>query len=414
MKSLRFHHLFTILIALLTLLALSGAAYAIGRSLGYIPGLGVVDQSAPLRVLVEPISQTQDGITITVKDAIASADKTIVAYVIENIPPENLSPAEDVPCPNWPQLQLPDGTLYELKEGDGNIHEMRLIYAPLPADVRNATLLIPCIQGAEPVTLPLPENWKLPLRFITVSQDLTVLPVIEVTPSSISETDAALKNPMSITKIIDTGDNYILIGEFQPPPPQPNESDSGAIGLRVTDGNRQDILFEGFPQDTSMPTPISPTAETWAVKFSKDFVPPVHIIYAKQYILTNPSSEAVEFEFDAGENPQIVRTWQMNKEFTLAGHKFILDSIVASPSNFYKFNFTSTDQSIYSVDVMIDDYPPDGVGGGMDADMVGMSGGVWSMPVGPYRELPKGRLKVTLSHLWYLGETKEWTIDWQP
>ena len=40
-----------ILVTLLILLALSGVAYAIGKSLGYIPGLGVVDLNAPFRIL---------------------------------------------------------------------------------------------------------------------------------------------------------------------------------------------------------------------------------------------------------------------------------------------------------------------------------------------------------------------------
>ncbi len=45
---------------------LSGVAYAIGRSLGYIPGTGIVEQGAPIRVLAEPVSLTRDGITLTI------------------------------------------------------------------------------------------------------------------------------------------------------------------------------------------------------------------------------------------------------------------------------------------------------------------------------------------------------------
>ena len=412
MQTLRTRPLMAALIALLILLMLSGVTYAIGRSLGYIPGMGIVDQSLPLRVLAEPVSQTQDGITITVKDAVISSDKTIITYIIENIPPDKLSPVTDVPCPDWPQLRLPDGTFYKLSGGEGNVHEMRLIYAPLPAEDQNATLLIPCIQGAEPGVLPLPENWELALRFIPAPPDMTVFPVIELAPSPVVETSATEKNPLTITKIIDTGDNYILTGEFQVPPPS-GQIDSGVYGLRITDGNGQDIPFEGFPQDIGMPTRTSLNAEVWSVKFGKGFVPPIHITYTKQYILADTSQETVEFEFDAGENPQAVRTWQIDKEFTLAGHTFTLTSIVALPSNSYEFNFTSTDNSIYSVDVVIEGYPPDVMGGGMDASAIGTTGS-WGVPVGPYRELPRGKLKVILSQLWYIGEIKDWTLSWEP
>ena len=68
MTILRARPFVAMLIALLILLALSGVVYALGRVFGYIPGIGLVDQSAPIRVLAEPVSQTRDGITITISD----------------------------------------------------------------------------------------------------------------------------------------------------------------------------------------------------------------------------------------------------------------------------------------------------------------------------------------------------------
>ena len=52
--------------------------YAAVRQLfGYIPGVGIVDQSAPIRVLAEPVAVTRSGITLTVTEALLSADKTV-------------------------------------------------------------------------------------------------------------------------------------------------------------------------------------------------------------------------------------------------------------------------------------------------------------------------------------------------
>ncbi|NOH02712.1 MAG: DUF4179 domain-containing protein [Chloroflexi bacterium] len=386
---------------------------ALRRLFGYIPGMGVIDQSAPLRVLAEPVSQTRDGITITVKEAVISSDKTIVKFALDGIPSDKLSPINEVVCPQRPTLRLPDGTLLKLTGGEGNVlaptYEMRLVYEPIPADIHDATLLIPCIERAASGVLP--EDWELPLHFVSAPPDMAVMSVMEVTPAPASETGTAENNPLRITKVIDLGDSYILTGEFQAPPPS-GQSDSGVYGLRITDGNGQEVRFEGFPQDIGMPTPTSPTAETWSVKFNKDFVPPVHITYTKQYILADPSPETVEFEFDTGENPHEGQIWQLNKEFLLAGRTFTLVSVGALPDS-YEFNFASTDNSIYRVDVVIDGHPPDIMGGGMDAGMVGASGS-WSVSAGPYRELPKGKLKVILSHPWFIGEIKNWTIDWQP
>jgi len=387
---------------------------ALRHLLGYIPGLGVVDQNTPFYVLAEPVSQTRAGITITVKDAVISSDKTIIRFIIENVPPDKLSPITDVTCPQWPELRLQDGTPLKLNGGDGNVlasnYEMRLIYAPMPADVENATLLIPCIQRAAPGVLP--ENWELSLRFIPAPPDMTVLPVIEITPSAVSETGTITKNPLSITRVIELDDGYILTGEFLPPPTAPQEVDSGLYALKITDGNGRDLSFEGFPQDIDAPSPTSPAAQVWAVKFSKGFVQPLHITYTTEYIRIDPSQESAGFEFDAGENPQEGQIWNVNKEFRLAGRIFTLNSIVALP-NSYEFNFASTDTGIYSVGVDIDGYPPDLNGGGMDAGAVGYTGS-WSVPVGPYSELPRGELKVIISRLWVIGDTKEWTINWQP
>src|SRR5512139_2923119 len=84
MSTLRTRPFVTVILALIVLLTLSGVAYAIGRSLGYIPGLGIIDQSSPLRVLAEPAMQTREGITVTVKEAVLGADQTILVVSFDN------------------------------------------------------------------------------------------------------------------------------------------------------------------------------------------------------------------------------------------------------------------------------------------------------------------------------------------
>ena len=61
MKTRRTRPLVAIDLALLTLLALTGVVYAIGKSLGYIPGIGVVNQDAPIRVLADPVTTSHNG-----------------------------------------------------------------------------------------------------------------------------------------------------------------------------------------------------------------------------------------------------------------------------------------------------------------------------------------------------------------
>ncbi|MBK7317300.1 hypothetical protein [Candidatus Villigracilis affinis] len=221
MTTLRARPFVAILIALLILLTLSGVVYAIGRSLGYIPGIGIVDQSTPIRVLAEPVSQTRDGITITVSDVVLTSSKTVVVYTVDNIPQEKLSRDVAVPgCGSKPEEHtllttsenlIPKDLGYEMS-GWGAGYKVRHIFAPLPADINDAVLIIPCIEGSLQGTLP--ENWELPLQFIPAPPDMTVVPVVEVTPSQ----EPTGREPTETEKIVETEKGFILIGTFNSRP----------------------------------------------------------------------------------------------------------------------------------------------------------------------------------------------------
>ena len=86
MFTFRTRPLLAMLTTLFVLLALSGTTYALGRSLGYFPGLGVVEQDAPFYVLENPVSQTRDGITVNVQQAILNMDQMSLMFTVENIP----------------------------------------------------------------------------------------------------------------------------------------------------------------------------------------------------------------------------------------------------------------------------------------------------------------------------------------
>ena len=87
MQILRTKPALMLLVVLLVVSLLTGVAYAIGRSLGYIPGFGLVEQGAPIRVLKAPVSVTRQGVTVAVKSAILTADRISIEYSITGVPP---------------------------------------------------------------------------------------------------------------------------------------------------------------------------------------------------------------------------------------------------------------------------------------------------------------------------------------
>lgn len=78
------------LLAVMLVLLFAGPRKVVARiqeMIGYVPGYGFVDLDA-VRILPAPVSMTQDGVTMTVKQVIAGPEETIVVIGGEGLPPE--------------------------------------------------------------------------------------------------------------------------------------------------------------------------------------------------------------------------------------------------------------------------------------------------------------------------------------
>lgn len=234
MTTLRTRPVMAMLIAFLILLTLSGVAYAIGRSLGYLPGLGVVDQNTPFRILEKPVSATRDRVTVTVKKAVLNTDQALIVFTIEGVPPDTQSfgmiPGSKM-CEAMPELRFSNDEAVAVLGGGENTlieggYESQFKYLHIPLNATDATLYIPCIMTARGMGI-LPENWELPLHFVAappnidlgvtpivvnnpqmIPQDTpTVVPAVESTSSP--EPDPAQKDRLSVLQVIDMGVFYL-------------------------------------------------------------------------------------------------------------------------------------------------------------------------------------------------------------
>ena len=441
---LRTHPLAVILLVLFILLVLSGVVYALGRSLGYIPGFGVVDQNVPMRILAEPVSQTRDGITITIDEILLTSDKMFLTVTAENIPNNLMLPMSDtttVTCEgNW-VYQLPDGSQLKFEREGGNGSEEPFDngdltklsyrgrgYAKLSVpininEITDITLHIPCVTS-DILAGSLPENWEFHLKFIPAPEGMLeeiALPVIEYTPSPVptNVTDMPQVNPITVTKVIDTGDSYILTGEFVPPPG--STLSDRCCDLRLFDGNGQEIVGE-MPMDIDPGTPTvnTPFAFTWVRQFKKEGITlPVTVNVRDLHW----KSISMPFEFDAGVNPQPGDEYQVNQPFEVDGRTVLLERVrVVSPQmpsaeGGYAFLFTwlADNRGIGIDDISIEGYPP--------SINSGFSGGGWSgqEPTGrdgvnfsvEFNPMPKGKL--TADFTFNVAYDKQvWTLDWQP
>lgn len=396
MQTLRARPALAILFAILALLLFSGAAYAIGRLTGYIPSVGLIDQSTPLRVLAEPVTVTRDGIALTVEQVVLSADKTVVIVKIEGVPMEAYPNTENDPgCIGTANLQLPDGTVLEggnIRGGNLSSFRGRMEYGPFPVGLNEAVLRIDCIGGT--LTGALPENWEVPIRFTPAPPGLTLVPVIDV-PTPTPQPGATVEPaPIMLEKAIQIDDQYILMGKLEAQTP-----DGGIelTGYQMTDANGKEV-FASFPTIEGLPS------YDWGFQFKGDTVAyPITLTFTGRTITLIPNA-TTEFEFDAGENPQPGQEWVLNRDLEIAGHTVRLVSIMTENDG-YSFNF-ETDSDVNSLSVAIPGYDVMGGGGGG-------AEGRFSTSIA-FAQLPIGKLRIVFSDLTVFGETQTWQIQWQP
>lgn len=399
--------LFTLVIAVV-LISVPGAANAMRRLLGYIPGVGIVEQSAPIRVLAEPVSLTREGVTVSVNRAILTADRTQIDYGVSGVPLSAYPQGESVSgCIEREYLRLPDGTKIEVE-------------APTPADVNEATFVLPCIFNTLPGTVP--TDWELTLRFIPAPPDLKVMPVIDVTPTAqeipterltlIEKEDTVTPSPaqavtIAVQKVIETGDDYILIGAVRP---QLGNNQSIAVtGAPVIHDAAGSKVAYTFPQDINeyqiLDLGKGDQSFSFQIKAAGIAFPLTIEIPGKIITPADPDATA-ELTFDAGPNPQPGQEWTLNQEIELAGHTLTLVSITADSPNGYGFRF-ETNRDIASLSVQIDGYTP--IGGGGGGDYQGMINQSLA-----FAEQPKGNLKIVFSRLMLASETQFWQGRWSP
>ncbi len=396
MQTLRAKPALIILFVLLALTLLSGVVYAVSRSLGYIPGVGIVEQGGQLRALAEPVSVTREGITLTVQQAVLSPDKTVIQYTLENIPPEAYPNTEDViGCIRTPELHLPDGQILSIIQGGGG-YTLSFTFLPIPANVHEVVFILPCISNTLPGRAP--ENWEISLRFVPAPPDLTILPVIELptpTPQASAETPPTRIDsapvPFQIVQALQVGEDVVLLG-------QTLQTAQGWIQLhtiRLTDAAGQ-LVF------TTPPTVEGLPAFDWGVQFKAG--PPGPFTFTLEGSLTQtlPNTRA-EVMFDAGPNPQPGQTWTLNQPIEIGGRAVTLVSVQTDSANGYSFQFHAQ-PDVAGLSISIDGHTAVGGGGG------GAQGNFSASVM--YETLPKGQLRLLLSDLTFTSPIQTWTLIW--
>ena len=383
----------------------------------YIPGVGIVDTNAPIRVLAEPVTVEKNGITIEVISAVLTGKETHIDYEVVGVP-ESAYPAQNdsLGCIKSDYLQLPDGKQLEYETGVYLSDPAKINFMPVPADVNEAILVIPCIMNTLPDSVP--ENWEIPLRFVPAPSDLPLMPVLEVSPSPQAQTLEQQITPddtsgtvvssegsaVVVDKVIETTDGYILLGRLQilegvtiiP---------AGAFEIRDASGKVVDHIY---PNDINLDLPKeNPNEIPWATQIKTDGLTyPLTISFPMMMIYQPDPSAAAEFEFDAGSNPQAGQELALQQDVQLLGHTLKLISVKVGSRNGFDFTFQA-DPEVYGASIQIEGYNSIGILGGGNED------GKFERSLA-FTETPTGRLKVIVSRLALIDKEVTLQGQWSP
>jgi hypothetical protein len=316
----------------LFVLALSACViFAAGRSFGYIPGIGMVEQSGGIRILREPVSATQNGVSVTVEKVVADSTRTSILYRIEGVydPPR---------CTEPPALRLPDGSrLTFLGGGGGGMDsagggfETLYTFPPIPAQILSVTFLSPCqLPSIELTLIHASADYASPAIKRTAAFDSSGPPppvASAYAPATIA-TPFPLKTGLYLDQVFELESAYILIGNFTDTGDLPGrlitENPLAATGIYFTDSSGGRVPF--IPWYDIQPPAESANVWYWAYEIPKPVKGPLTITVPGIRIATE---EFVQIPQDVGQDPRPGQTWGLDASVKLGGHIFFLEDVTA-------------------------------------------------------------------------------------
>lgn len=343
-----------ILFLMITIVIIVGPKQVLAQAqalLGYVPGFGFVD-IADTRLLLAPVSQTQQGVTVTVKQVLSNQDGTYVVLRVDGLPSkeeiladirssmqetgQDWSTGEPEIWRTEASLTLADGKVFEDSGFGGAPWEGYYIFPPLPKGELQLTFATDRIPGI--LAERAPGNWSfdLQLGYVSETQEAPALEdyvpgsgmggsLLSVSvPMNISSTsDAMFGFSLELVEVIYADTETALRIRFNGIPDCGLAHPCYFNGQLIDDlGTSYPIIYgpsSGFQSDGSYLVTFEPlTSEASALTFSATEIG-LNMAIESQSILVN-----------MGENPQ-------------AGEAFLIDqtiSVLGVPVTFKEVSIT--------------------------------------------------------------------------
>lgn len=395
MQTLRARPALVFLLAILALALLAGAAYAIGRLSGYIPGFGfTTGDPGSVYMLAEPVEITHEGITLRALQA--TSDSQRFSVTVEQV--GQVESTSDFIYP-FVAVILPDGQEIEFRESSGDQENNRQVnifeFAPLPPGTseislryaiternrsilwqaelplhlrrgRDDEIIPPPAQGPwQPISSQSQAGLRLVLENVAAASDKTILQVA----LRFDQPDMSLNNDWNVLLKDSQGRTYPL-------------------SLVMSDSNNQVKTYETVPFKGGEMLTLSLTS----------FPDPANLPLSQDFW-----DDAPAFTFDPGPDPQVGQTWQLDETLYAGDFTLHLSGAQAVSSTEIVFLFAPTDP-VRAVMLISD--AASGSGGETHA-----RDGLVNAPV-RFASLPKAPIELSIMRVYYTAQG-EWNIPWQ-
>ena len=396
---------------------------AIQRMFGYVPEVGYVNTEGQVLALSEPVSVERDGISVTVEQVVADAERTIVIYKTQGLSVHDAnSQGEGALTGSLEILRLPDGSEISGTSGEmtgwGAGYRSRLIFKPLPTDADTFTLVIPRLQ-----TMPAgvaPENWEIEVKLEPAPADFDALPVMELTlpaeatQTSTDETAAPLEEPevlFTLERVVELEDGFLLEGLAQWNGAQPVSLFSTDI-IQIVDAEGNHIPTEYASPDEVYAVHTN-TQTSWAVRtYTKNRPGPWTLVLPKVWYERTIEGE---FTVELGDSSAVGQVWTLNQPVNAGEMQLILDDVTLQEGSWanYRLNFNfSGAENLMGLTIRDPEKEPiestgGGGGGGGSEEPGKISAYIY------YNNPPTGTRTIQLVSMMVV-QSGDWEINWQP
>lgn len=453
----------TIFLLLSTLLLTIGPSRVLAQIqsiLGYVPGVGVVESDTSFYSLIEPISDTREGITIEIESAIFSKDKAVIQFRTDEIPEEMRTKSFGQPeCKTQPYLLFPDGnkvhssgykSMRETKETFLNTLEF---YDLGTQDFRNAKLVFPCLNGTE--INKGPQDWHFTLA-LEPTDDINFYPLNLITSSEIENTkksstefpeqasqatetipmperviDGDRHEDMIVLSVAENPDSYWVTWAF-PISKDPLDDVSisgeniilpGSVEI-LYDANgeiippRDGMMWADFQQDLLRQLPEEDQIKYWSLASVRTFAVPKSGVEFPVYMKVNVIERSIlekedyaEIEFDGSLIQSADQPVVFDQDIEIGEIKFKLKSIYIDIWGSYAFKFDGSEGRVIECELEVLGHDHTYRGYVLPA----ISGErIFFEQTLNFTPLPSGPLTLRISHPAVMGDTVTFIGSWSP